>query len=242
VGAAINMRKNPVFRFKQFTIAQDNCVMKVNTDGVLLGAWATIGKARRMLDIGTGTGVLALMLAQKNSEASVDAIDIDDAAVMQAGQNFAGSIWHQRMMAYNLPLQEFFPGMKYDVIISNPPYFIDDLKAADERKNIARHTTALSYEELLGGIKRLLAPKGTAFIVLPFFNLAAFEYIANQNGLFFQKVTEVIAVAGRTPYLALIELKDKEDTKRTDSLTIQQENGEYTEQYITTTREFYLKF
>jgi len=242
VGAEIGMKKNQVFKFKHFTIAQDKCAMKVNTDGVLLGAWATIGKAKRMLDIGTGTGVLALMLAQKNSAAAIDAIDIDDAAVIQASQNFAGSIWHHRMMAYNLSLQEFFPGLKYDVIITNPPYFVDDLKTADERKNLAKHTTALSYEELLQGIKRLLAPNGTAFVVLPFFNLTGFEYIANQHELFFQKITEVIAVAGRAPYLALIEIKDQENTKKRESLTIQQENGDYTEQYVSVTKEFYLKF
>jgi len=198
------MQKLP-FRFKEFSVAQEKCAMKVNTDGVLLGAWADVDGAETILDIGTGTGVIALMMAQRNTAAIIDAIDIDADAFAQAGENFPDSLWNERLYAHHISLQDYFPAKKYDLIISNPPYFVDDFKTEDHQKNIAKHSLSLSYQELVSGINRLLSDAGSATLVLPVFNLQLFESLASEQKLFVVKLTEVIAVEGKSPYLVLIK-------------------------------------
>lgn len=232
----------PPFRFKQFSVAQGKCAMRVNTDGVLLGAWADTVSAEKILDIGTGTGVIALMMAQKSTSATIDAIDIDETAYQQAKENFADSPWSQRLQAHHCALQDFAPQHKYDLIISNPPYFIDDFKADDLQKNIARHAIALSYEELINGISRLLSDRGEACIVLPTFNLLFFESLASQKNLFTIKLTEVIAVEGKEPYLVLIKLSQKKIDFSKNAIAIQNSKGEFTDEYKALAKEFYLKF
>ena len=158
-----------MFQFKQFTIQQELCAMKVGTDGVLLGAWAKGGQ--RILDAGTGTGVIALMMAQRYPEAQVMAIDIDEGAVRQAQQNVAQSPFSGRVEVLRKSVQEFdgrdgFYG--YDAIISNPPFFIDSLAAPDEQRNMARHTQTLTYAELMQAAYRLLSDDGELSVVVPF--------------------------------------------------------------------------
>ena len=232
----------PPFHFKQFAVAQGKCAMKVNTDGVLLGAWAEIGKAKNILDIGTGTGVIALMMAQKNQTAMIDAIDIDKDAFAQAGENFLGSLWSKRLFAYHVSLQNYSPDRQYDLIITNPPYFIDDFKTEDHQKNIAKHSITLSYEELIIGIARLLSAEGEAYMVLPIFNLPLFESMAMNKKLFVVKLTEVIAVEGKSPYLVLIKLARSQKEYIKDCMIIQNAENLYTQQYKTLTKDFYLKF
>lgn len=233
----------PMFRFKQFTVSQDKCAMKVNTDGVLLGAWAEVSGAKFILDIGTGTGVIALMMAQKNSETIIDAIDIDEDAFKQAKDNFKQSVWRDRLDATHSSLQDFSTAKKYDTIISNPPYFVDDFKTDNHQKNIAKHSVALTYEELLEGISRLLSATGKAFLVIPVFNFKMFEVLAEEEKLFVAKLTEVTAVKGKNPYLALIELS-RLPVPRVfkQTIEIQDEKGNFTQQYKELTKEFYLKF
>jgi len=231
-----------VFRFKQFSVAHDKCAMNVNTDGVLLGAWRDVSEAKRILDVGTGTGVIALMMAQKNAIAEIHAIDVDNDAYLQAKENFENSLWASRLTSFHSSLQEFNPGMKYDVIISNPPYFIDDLKTSSHRKNVAKHTVALTYEELLSGISRLLADNGRVLLVLPVFNLAVFRKIANEYRLFVTGLTEVTAVAGKAPYLLMLQLEQSEKDILNSSLTIQHAVENFTEEYKMMTKDFYLKF
>ena len=149
--------------------------MKVNTDGVLLGAWADVNGAKNIIDIGTSTGVIALMMAQKNSEAIIDALDIDEDAYLQAKENFEQSEWAERLNAMHSSLQNYFPDKQYDFIISNPPYFVADFKTENQQKNIAKHSVALSYQELMSGINRLLAPTGKVFLVIPAFNFQLIE-------------------------------------------------------------------
>ena len=230
------------FRFKQFSVSQDRCAMKVNTDGVLLGAWADVSGAGKILDIGTGTGVIALMMAQRNQEAIIDALEIDKDAVVQAGENFLDSLWSQRLCAYHSSLQNFNSERRYDLIISNPPYFVDDYKAENHQKNIAKHSVSLSYEELISGIDRLLSRSGDAFLVLPAFNLQLLESTVLEKQLFIIKVTEVVAVEGKAPYLALIRLnREKRDCLKSN-IVIQNEAGLFTNEYRSLTKEFYLKF
>ena len=168
----------PNFRFKQFTVWHDRCAMKVGTDGVLLGAWApansfTPNPLTRILDIGTGSGLIALMLAQRFPEASIDAIDIDEAAVEQARENFVVSPWTDRLHAFHARLQDWqnhplqITNYKYDLIVSNPPDFQNSLKNPDKGRQTARHTDTLSYAELLRHSARLLTEKGLLALVLP---------------------------------------------------------------------------
>lgn len=230
------------FRFKQFSIAQDKCAMKVNTDGVLLGAWADVKGAKSILDIGTGTGVIALMAAQRNSEATIDAIDIDESAYTQAKENFGQCKWEARLKIFHSSLQEFPSEKQYDVIISNPPYFIDDFKTGNEQKNIAKHSVALTYKELMEGINRLVIDSGKVFIAVPVFNFPLIEMEANRNRLFVTKHTEVVAVEGKSPYLLLMQIERNEKQFSKDSITIQKVDGNFTGEYKSLTKEFYLKF
>lgn len=153
-----------MFQFKQFTIEQELCAMKVGTDGVLLGAWAKGGP--RILDIGTGTGIIALMMAQRYPEAQVTAIDIDEEAVRQAEQNVSQSPFLGRISVLQQAVQEHLG--EYESIVSNPPFFIDSLQAPDEQRNMARHTATLSYAELMKAAYRLLADNGEFSVVIPF--------------------------------------------------------------------------
>ena len=153
-----------MFQFKQFTIEQELCAMKVGTDGVLLGAWAKGGP--RILDIGTGTGIIALMMAQRYPEAQVTAIDIDEGSVRQAEQNVSQSPFLGRISVLQQAVQEHLG--EYESIVSNPPFFIDSLQAPDEQRNMARHTATLSYAELMKAAYRLLADNGEFSVVIPF--------------------------------------------------------------------------
>lgn len=231
----------PPFKFKQFSVAQNKCAMKVNTDGVLLGAWQT-GAARLILDVGTGTGVIALMMAQKHAAAKIDAIDIDCDAYLQAKENFEQSPWRERLTAHHTPLQNFEPNTLYDLIISNPPYFIDDFKTDDHQKNIARHSTALSYAELLHGINRLLSAGGKACLIIPAFNLAPVKTAAAMHQLYVTALSEVVAVEGKPPYVVLLELSRSFHPTSKSGVTIQYAGGAFTTAYQLLTKDFYLKF
>ncbi len=216
--------------------------MKVNTDGVLLGAWAKANGAESILDIGTGTGVIALMMAQKNKNAIIAAIDIDEGAFYQAKANFEASDWKERLMAIYIPLQQYQPGKLYDVIISNPPYFVDDQKSGNQQRDTARHSVALTYAELLEGVGRLLASAGSMFVVIPSFNYELFKAEALKHGLHVTQVADVVAVEGRQPYLVLLQLQRVKGDVTKSTIVIQNVAGEFTEQYKQLTKDFYLKF
>ncbi|SKB58214.1 tRNA1Val (adenine37-N6)-methyltransferase [Parapedobacter luteus] len=162
--ADINMS---VFRFKRFAVVQAGCAMKINTDGVLLGAMATSPSPGRVLDIGTGTGVIALMLAQRFPEAVVDAIEIDALAASVARKNFESSIFAARTTAYAVALEDFEPTQPYDLMVSNPPYFLYSLKNPDLRKQLARHTDMAFFSDLLDRSARWLSPGGSLQLILP---------------------------------------------------------------------------
>lgn len=172
--------KHQSFQFKQFTIFQDRCAMKVGTDGVLLGAWASGGSTclshrRRILDIGTGTGLIALMMAQRFPDALIDAIEIDRDAAEQACENVSASPFADRIRVMEISLQEYAERMsvqggrfsKYDAIASNPPYFVNSLKNPDKFRAIARHTDTLSFRQLMKGVSCLLSDDGVLSVILP---------------------------------------------------------------------------
>jgi tRNA1Val (adenine37-N6)-methyltransferase len=176
-----------MFRFRQFTIEQELCAMKVGTDGVLLGAWAHGGSC--ILDIGTGTGVIALMMAQRFPDAQVTAIDIDDGAVRQAAANVAQSPFDLRIKVTQASLQEH-KGL-YEAIVCNPPFFIDSMQAPDRQRNMARHATTLTYAELMQHAWRLLSDEGELSVVVPFDYRKRMEDEATFVGFFPSRVCAV---------------------------------------------------
>lgn len=162
-----SMAKNSFFRFKQFTVHQDKCAMKVCTDACVLGAWAELPAVGRILDIGAGTGLLSLMAAQRSQELLVDAVELDEDAWSQAMENVSDSDFTSRISLFRTDVKDFNPGYLYDCIITNPPFFQADLLSDDARKNKAHHATSLSFDELLMAIDRLLEEQGTFHILLP---------------------------------------------------------------------------
>ncbi len=179
------------FRFKKFTVFHDRCAMKVGTDGIILGAWANGGK--KILDIGTGSGLIALFMAQRFEDASITAIDIDHESVLQAGANFRNSIFRERMEIDEISLQDFHFG-KYDAIVCNPPFYNCSLNNPDKRKTIARHTETLTYSELFQGVAALLTEDGEFSAIIPATNYADFDKEAKLSGLFPARVCAVKTV------------------------------------------------
>ena len=156
---------NDYFQFKQFTIRQEKCAMKVGTDGVLLGAWADVTQARRLLDIGTGTGLIAIMAAQRNPELIIDAIEIDPAAFEQARENANNTPWRERIHIFQGKVQTFAPAYKYDTIVCNPPFFINSTKNPALNRTLARHCETLSHEDILQVSYHLLLPEGKLCVI-----------------------------------------------------------------------------
>ena len=229
------------FRFKQFAIEQEDVAMKVGTDGVLLGAWAACDGAKRILDIGTGTGVIALMSAQRNTEAKIYAVEIDETATRRARSNFEMSPWAERLEVENCAVQEFDPNEKFDLIISNPPYFIDSLLPPDAKRSTARHTHDLSFEELDKAVCRLLADGGKFALILP---TAEFEKYLSLTQLHLARRCDIHPTTGASTKRIMAEFsKSKTAEIVRESIAIERERrGDYTDEYRTLTKDFYLKF
>ena len=231
---------NPFFRFKQFTVYHDRCAMKVGTDGVLLGAWANVSQARHILDIGTGTGLIALMLAQR-SDARITAIDIDEEAVAQATDNAENSPWASRIRVLQQDLCQYCTEQRFDVIVSNPPYFIDSLKCPDSQRNTARHTDTLDARRLLQKASELLHPEGQFSLVIPAEQVSQIQQIGEECGLYLTRHTAVITRPELPPKRALLEFRKTQATYQTDELVIELDRHVYSEGYIDLTCDFYLK-
>ena len=229
------------FTFKQFAIEQEDVAMKVGTDGVLLGAWADCSGAKRILDIGTGTGVIALMSAQRNTEAKIYAVEIDETATRRARSNFEMSPWAERLKVENCAVQEFDPNEKFDLIISNPPYFIDSLLPPDAKRSTARHTHDLSFEELDKAVCRLLADGGKFALILP---TAEFEKYLSLTPLHLARRCDIHPTTGASTKRIMAEFsKSKTAEIVRETVTIEREKrGDYTDEYRTLTKDFYLKF
>lgn len=233
---------NPFFRFKQFTVYHDKCAMKVGTDGVLLGAWAEVEHARRVLDIGTGTGLIALMLAQR-SEASVVGVDIDGDAVRQARENVERSAWKDRIVIEEKDagrLAALQDGV-FDVIVSNPPYFTERVGCPDKQRDAARHTDSLSFDALLQSVNRVLAEDGTFSVVLP--SGVADDFIANAAccRLFLRRQTWVHTKPEVAPKRVLMEFGRTVVECEPGHLVVELERHKYSPEYIALTRSFYLQ-
>ncbi len=236
---------NDWFRFKQFMVKQDKTAMKVGTDGVLLGSWAGVENPARILDIGTGTGLIALMMAQRYPSATVDAVEIDKDAAGQAAENFRHSAWDDRLSIHHQSLREFAVDRKrdYDLIVSNPPYFSRSMKAPGKGRTLARHDDLLSKEELLQDVVRLLKPEGVFAVILPFGSSAEFISIATGLLLFPQKGLKVRPVPGRPFARILISFSFTAGEFHEDEIIIESGGRHvYSEEYIRLTKDFYLAF
>lgn len=232
---------NPFFKFKQFTVYHDRCAMKVGTDGVLLGAWTDLSQTRRILDIGTGTGLIALMLAQRNPEAQITAIDIDAEAVKQACENFSASPWSNRLKAIQQDVCHYTEFSLFDTIVSNPPYFVDSLKCTDNQRTTARHTDSLDAKRLLKKVSELLAPDGRFSLILPADQTNELIRIAQIQGLHPSRLTQVITRPGLPPKRSLVEFQKAVQPIQANELVIELERHVYSEGYTSLTRDFYLK-
>lgn len=232
---------NPYFAFKQFTVRHDRCAMKVGTDGVLLGAWTDLSHSRRILDIGTGTGLIALMLAQRCMDARITAIDLDSAAVEQAQENIQASPWKDRIEALQQDICTYHPNGTFDTIVSNPPYFIDSLKCPDGQRSTARHTDTLDADRLIGKVSELLTSDGRFSIILPAEQTEDLIRVAGEKGLHPSRQTWVITRPGLSPKRILMEFRKTPATLQPDELVIELERHVYSEEYIALTKEFYLK-
>ena len=234
-----------MFRFKQFSVDQTGCAMKINTDGVLLGAMAAAEKPKSILDIGTGTGVIALMLAQKYNGAKVDAVEIDADAALTAGKNFTGSKFADRLRLFSIGFEEFFAAYtdrKYDLIVSNPPFYIDSLKSSGVKKSLAKHTDTDFFERLITNVATHLHTDGVCSLVLPLGLDEIINEYADENGLYALDRVLVRSYPASAPHRMIISLSLMDALFVEGELTIYQSKGVYSEQYRKLLQPYFLAF
>lgn len=240
------------FKFKQFTIHQDRCAMKVGTDGVLLGAWTSMDHhPDSILDIGAGTGVIALQLAQRSTAETIDAIEIDGDAYEQCVSNFEIAPWSDRLFCYHAGLDELVEEMdeQYDLIVSNPPYFPPNQKsiqetnpqAMDDARKTARFYDSLPFEALLEGVSQLLSPSGRFSTIIPYDEEVGFIALAKKMQLFPKRITRVKGNPNSVIKRTLLEFHRQEAPPVIHSLIIETDRHEYTLDYKELTKDFYLK-
>ena len=234
-----------MFQFKQFSLDDSRCAMKIGTDGVLLGAWTTVDKSQSTLDIGTGSGIIALQLAQRCDAEQIDALEIDEYAYEQAVENFENSDWGDRLFCYHASFDEFVEELggedTYDTIVCNPPFYAEDYKTGDVSRDMARFQQALPFEELLQGVSILLSPNGNFSVIIPFSEEESFLNIASQHNLFPSRITHVKGHAEASVKRSLLELSKQKTTPKMDTLVIEISRHVYTSEYINLVKEFYLK-
>lgn len=235
------MGRSRGFTFKQFHINHDRCAMKVGTDGILLGAWAPVEQARRVLDIGSGSGLIALMLAQRSrSDCHIDGVELDSDAVTQARENVAASPWADRVAIIESAVQGY-QADPYDLIVSNPPYFVAGQSFSDPARAMARHTGALDSNALLAACDRLLAPNGEVALVLPTAMADEILCISADYDLHGICYTAVITREGKEANRVLLRLGRGLNRCERGDIVIHSADGAYSDRYIQLTSPFYLK-
>ena len=232
------------FRFKKFTITQDRCAMKVGTDGVLLGAWCPIdNNPFSILDIGAGTGILSLILAQRSNAFQIDAIEIDEDAYEQCVENFESSPWGDKLFCFHAGLDEFMeePEEDYDIIISNPPFYTEDYKTENEQRDLARFSDALPFKDLVEAVNLLLSENGIFAVIIPFKEEEKFIALAKDFELHPFKITRVKGTPTTEIKRSLLAFSKTQKQTLIDELIIETARHQYTEEYIDLTKDFYLK-
>ncbi|MFA5556899.1 MAG: tRNA1(Val) (adenine(37)-N6)-methyltransferase [Flavobacteriaceae bacterium] len=233
-----------MFRFKQFSVKQDKAAMKVGTDGVLLGCWTPLANnPYSILDIGAGTGLVALMLAQRSLAEQIDALEIEENAYEQAVENFEESPWNDRLFCYHAGLDEFVEEIddKYDVIVCNPPFFESNNQIKNQARETARFYEVLSFEELIEGASVLLSDRGVFSVIIPFEEEEKFISMAKKFDLFPFKITQVKGSPSSKFKRSLIAFSKKEKEITKDRLVIEIERHHYTPEFTELVKDFYLK-
>lgn len=214
--------------------------MKVNTDGILLGAWAALNEGELVLDIGSGSGLIALMLAQRFSSAQIDAIEIDEAAASQCNVNVCASGF-ANIAVYKGDIKTYINTKAYDVVVSNPPYFENSLTCPNDARTMARHTDSLSYADLLDAFVRLSTPTGRCYLVLPYSSLARIEHQTNELNLTIYKRLLVKSKSTKAFNRVLLAISKESRDCTVNELVIHLDNGDYSPEYVSLTKAFYLK-
>jgi tRNA1Val (adenine37-N6)-methyltransferase len=237
---------NPYFQFKQFTVCHDRCAMKVTTDSCFFGAWTAeqikndTSKIKNVLDIGTGTGLLSLMIAQKN-EVEIDAIEIDSEASHQAKENAAASPWKKSIHIFNEDIRTFQPNKKYDCMISNPPFYENELASGVPKKNIAHHSEQLTLADVLARIKTHLKEEGFFFLMYPFKRNKEMEQLLRANELYVMNSVLLSQSVKHSPFRMIIKGTHKKDVSvSTTSISICDEKQQYTKSFVDLLKDYYL--
>jgi tRNA1Val (adenine37-N6)-methyltransferase len=231
------------FRFKQFEIQQGKSAMRVGTDAVLLASWADISGAKHVLDVGTGTGVIALMCAQKNADAHIEAIEIHEGSAEDAKLNFEHSKWHSRMKVHHGDFLKIVSGEKFDLLISNPPYFSQSLRASDPGRSAARHDDSLPADAFMKQAKQLLNKEGMIALILPVNQLERWVEEASKFHFRPKRICHVFTLAHKDATRVMIEFSADEMVEpKMESILIEKSPGEFSEAYKNLTRDFYMKW
>lgn len=236
---------NTYFQFKQFTVHQEKTAMKICTDSCLFGAWVADHVCRknkppkRILDIGTGTGLLSLMMAQKCA-ANIDTVEIDEPSAQQAKSNFEQSLWRERLHLFHSSIQDFSTQNRYDFIISNPPFYNNYLLSDNKIKNIAHHNTGLTLHELIKAIKRLLADEGSFAILLPHHRTREWELLANEAGYFLQEQVLLKQSVNHSCFRSMNVFSTQKQTFLQNEIAIKDANNNYSQQFISLLKDYYL--
>ncbi|AKA35319.1 tRNA1(Val) (adenine(37)-N6)-methyltransferase [Flagellimonas lutaonensis] len=232
------------FKFKQFTINQDRCAMKVGTDGVLLGAWTGLeNNPGTILDVGAGTGLIALQLAQRSTAETIDAVELDDNAFEQCVENFEASPWPDRLFCYHASFQEFVEEIDdtYDLIVSNPPFYSENVSSGNTSRDLARQNQSLPFNDLIVGVSKLLSGRGSFATIIPHEKEASFVEMAAENNLYSSRVTKVKGHPDSNFKRSLLQFSRIESIPSIDELTIEISRHRYTPEFISLTKDFYLK-
>ena len=230
---------NTSFRFKQFCIRHDRCAMKVGTDGVLLGAWGNVD-GKSILDIGTGTGLIALMAAQRNPEAEVLGIDIDEAAVQQAKENIAGSPYYERVRCFWADVMILRPTEQFDAILCNPPFFTEDTLPEDKGRALARNNKSMPFAQLIPKVATLLSDTGTFSVIIPSQCATEFVALCLAEGLHLQRRCLVHTTARKPPRRTMLTFTKSHSTCLEQELCLNADDGSRSQAYSELTQDFYL--
>lgn len=232
------------FQFKQFDIQHDKSSMKVGTDAVLLGAWTDIGAVNSILDIGSGSGIIALMMAQRTS-AQIVGVDIDDASVEEARLNAENSAWKNRIQFHCTSIQRFCEEKNknaFDLIVSNPPFFVNSLKSPLDGRNHSRHTDTLPFSDLVAAAAYCLSEMGTFALILPSIHEEQMEKLCHRNHLFCYRKLRICPKDGKAENRVLLQFKHKKEPLCEEGLNLRNADNSYTDNYKKLTKDFYLYF
>lgn len=231
-----------IFKFKQFEVDQKGCAMKINTDGVLLAAMAEGNEPKRILDIGTGTGVLALMMAQRFENAKIEAVEIEEQASVTANINFKSSVFKERLTVSNVAIEQFNTAQKFDLIISNPPFFVNDLKNVEEKKGIARHTDEQFFVSLIEKVSQFLSNDGSFWFILPIKQAEILIGYALEKGLYLSKKIELHSDQSKPAFRWIVCLDKINIETKIEQFYIYESEKVYTKAYKELLKDFFLGY